>query len=398
MGSERQHVELTREELYDLVWSDPMRDLAKRFHLSDVGLKKICTKHRIPVPGRGHWQKLRAGKNSRRIPLPAVKNAAAIHFSRQPPPVQPDQEQTLPDPALEAEKAFPAVVVAEALSRPHPLTIAMRQDLKGRKPDDYGAIHCIEPESFSARIHPGSTARLLRIVDAIVKGFSRRGFELRPRKRDARTARGLQILVDDEAFSISIEERMRRETHRPTPDELARKRRGQFVYMRSFDYAPTGEFTLKIEPCYAGGIQSSWRDSTRQRLEDRLTEVMVSLRRHAAQRKEERARTQRRAARHEEEQERRAALRTRVDAEREAVAKLEQDAGSWKRAEQIRAFVAAVEKANRLGTAESSSWADWARAYADRIDPLTEAPPSILDTPEAEMTPISLWQFNDDEE
>ena len=48
---------------------------------------------------------------------------------------------------------------------------------------------------------------------------------------------------------------------------------------------------------------------------------MVSLRRHAALRKVERARAQRRAAGFEKELERRAELRARVEAEREALAK-----------------------------------------------------------------------------
>jgi len=36
---------LTRQELYDFVWSTPMTKLAKDFGLSDVGLAKICERH-----------------------------------------------------------------------------------------------------------------------------------------------------------------------------------------------------------------------------------------------------------------------------------------------------------------------------------------------------------------
>lgn len=63
-----------------------------------------------------------------------------------------------------------------------------------------------------------------------------------------------RVVVDEEAYSISIEERMRRETHKATPAELSRKRRGLYVYLKRYDYVPTGEFTLKIEPCYGSGI------------------------------------------------------------------------------------------------------------------------------------------------
>src|SRR3989304_3715302 len=53
---------VTREELYDLVWSKPMSLLAKEFEISDVGLAKICKRMEIPRPPRGDWQKLKVGE------------------------------------------------------------------------------------------------------------------------------------------------------------------------------------------------------------------------------------------------------------------------------------------------------------------------------------------------
>jgi hypothetical protein len=41
-------VQLTRDQLYDLLWAAPITKVAERYHLSDAGLKRICTKHRIP--------------------------------------------------------------------------------------------------------------------------------------------------------------------------------------------------------------------------------------------------------------------------------------------------------------------------------------------------------------
>lgn len=49
----------TRKELYELVWSEPMRDLAKRFEISDVGLAKACRTAEIPVPPRDYWNNRR---------------------------------------------------------------------------------------------------------------------------------------------------------------------------------------------------------------------------------------------------------------------------------------------------------------------------------------------------
>jgi len=53
---------LTRRELYDLVWSTPMTAIAKKYLISDVGLRKICISMNIPLPRAGHWEKIKAGK------------------------------------------------------------------------------------------------------------------------------------------------------------------------------------------------------------------------------------------------------------------------------------------------------------------------------------------------
>ena len=65
-------IQLSREQLYEQVWSEPVRTLAPRYGLSDVGLAKICKRLKVPVPGRGHWVKLAAGKPVRKRPLPVV--------------------------------------------------------------------------------------------------------------------------------------------------------------------------------------------------------------------------------------------------------------------------------------------------------------------------------------
>ena len=55
-------VEVTRQELYDLVWSKPMSKLALEYNMSDNGLRKICKKFDIPLPLVGHWQKIQYNK------------------------------------------------------------------------------------------------------------------------------------------------------------------------------------------------------------------------------------------------------------------------------------------------------------------------------------------------
>ena len=65
---------MTRAELYELVWSEPMRAIAPRFGISDVGLRKVCLRADIPVPKAGYWAKVHHGKRVERRPkLPGSK-------------------------------------------------------------------------------------------------------------------------------------------------------------------------------------------------------------------------------------------------------------------------------------------------------------------------------------
>jgi hypothetical protein len=67
--------ELTRIELYEKVRSIPMRTLAKEFGISDVGLAKLCRRHKIPLPGRGYWARIQYGQKPTKDALPEVANA-----------------------------------------------------------------------------------------------------------------------------------------------------------------------------------------------------------------------------------------------------------------------------------------------------------------------------------
>ncbi len=117
---------ISREELYEQVWSQPMSKLAKNYELSDVGLAKICKKLEIPIPERGYWQRKQHGKKVSRPHLPPANgpSEAVIRINkRENLPV--DQKQ-----ATEAESriAFEQlsenrIQVKSTLSSPHPYVI-----------------------------------------------------------------------------------------------------------------------------------------------------------------------------------------------------------------------------------------------------------------------------------
>ena len=70
-NQERSHLSLTRQQLYELVWSKPMHHLAKDYGVSDRAMAKLCARNQVPVPPRGYWAKKNSGQKVVRPPLPA---------------------------------------------------------------------------------------------------------------------------------------------------------------------------------------------------------------------------------------------------------------------------------------------------------------------------------------
>jgi len=80
-------ITLTRNELYEQIWSIPTTKLARSFGISDVAVGKICKKYSIPKPPLGYWAKLAYGKAVPRPPLPSIENTQleVIEIRKRPP-------------------------------------------------------------------------------------------------------------------------------------------------------------------------------------------------------------------------------------------------------------------------------------------------------------------------
>lgn len=407
----------SREELYELVWSQPMVKLATRFAMSDVALKKICRKHNIPAPPRGYWRRVECGKVGKKIALPNVKNAPGIviQVKMETKPMDIDFLSEDEKALIEAE-ATPemAIEVSDALERAHAVTKATQRSLKAARVDEYGAIKCNSEEAFYIRIAPGSTERVLLIIDALMKACEKRGYSVRPgdppRPNERRSATHAKLIIDGETIGLSIEETVRRRPHKLTDEELAEQARASRsrswnLRMRFdipvYDFIPSDILTLKIDQQYGSGLRHTWKDTARRRIETQLNDVMRSFIISAAWQRQRRLKEQERERRHKAELARREGLRQQLDREQKAVGKLEKDAELWRRAQVIRGFAEVVEARIKNGertvlSQEPEAWLVWARDYADRIDPLTESKPSILDLDENSVRPLSIWEFERD--
>lgn len=61
---------VTREQLYEDVWSAPATSLKAKYKVSSTYLARICGRLNVPRPPRGYWAKLKFGQTPPRPPLP----------------------------------------------------------------------------------------------------------------------------------------------------------------------------------------------------------------------------------------------------------------------------------------------------------------------------------------
>lgn len=73
---------VTREKLYEEIWSEPITKVSKRHGVSDSYLIRILKNLNIPRPPRGYWAMAAAGNPADRPTLPPAKQGDPISWSR----------------------------------------------------------------------------------------------------------------------------------------------------------------------------------------------------------------------------------------------------------------------------------------------------------------------------
>jgi len=167
-----------REKLYEEVWAEPVKIVAQRYGVSDVALAKTCRKLAIPLPGRGHWARLRAGQKMKRVSLPklppGVPERLPVHHALPPPTEREAGPETAARMERESEKEA-AIVVAEALEHPHPLVRAANKHFHMRNPPLVSHL--------DISVSKDSLDRALRVMDALVKALVARGLAVEVTER-----------------------------------------------------------------------------------------------------------------------------------------------------------------------------------------------------------------------
>lgn len=390
---------ITREELYDQVWSKPMRRIATLYRISDTDLAAVCLKHNIPCPPKGYWARKKLGTAPPPTPLPDTGDNPEVtlrdHGSCRISPPAP--QATVNKASGEEKRREEPIVVGETLRGAHALVSQANQELQAADTDEHHLIIVPEKASLCIRVSKTSLRRALLIMDAILKGLEDRGYQVEA---------GPMVRIPNAHLSFNITEAL--DTQREQPEEHDLSGYYEFGHSRfNTKRLPSGRLILSIEGGYwANGYRKTWRDADKQRLEDRLSHFVAGLLRIAARKKEyeeeqkQRAQEQREQERRQkEETERRAEKRRLFQAEKARLDSLMHEVECWAASQSLRRYIDARRQkhlndhgAIGLGS-EFADWLRWAVQQADRLDPTVASPPSILDEPvPEEPKPWSWWE------
>lgn len=364
-----------RAKLYEEVWIEAVTTVAKRYGISDVALRKLCRKLAVPLPPLGYWAKIAAGKKLPTPPLP--KHSGPVEIVRQrfvsDEPVEPDPEHLVARRELEARPEN-RIVVAETLDRPHTLVAATERAFRKPKRRNPGDQPITERPALAISVSEASLPRALRIMDALIRALEARGMSLRIEPDDKqRTCLTLQGQV----IAIRLAENISRTEREPTEKERQEIKKYGSTYLRDrYSFHHTGMLKLGILGDYRDELQKVVADGKQQRIEQLLNEFIVKIETEAVRRKREAEHHERQRLQWEEEARLRHEYEEKQRKEMERFKALEEAARNWKRAQDLRAYIAAVETkaAREQGSVAVESdlgqWIAWARQKADWIDPI----------------------------
>ena len=355
---------LTRQELYDLVWENPLSKLAKKYNLSDNGLRKVCKKLDIPLPKNGYWQKIQYNKKVNREKLSVnsiVENSITLKFRDNSETIINGIESELNQLTKEIKSELKETIIfPEKLTRPLQLISDAKNDLKTKEPSYYHNIKGLlntSPGVLNITVAPQSVKRALLFMDIFIKAIQKRGHQIILKE-------GTKVVIDDVLLDIGVRERLKRTIVKGTHWDTTELNPSNILSLRLDTYPPV-----------------EWTDTNTSKLEDKIPNIIAKLELQAVKEKKQAIEREIRHLEYERQRKIEQEFKARKEQEIIKTKKLFSDAEKFDKATIYRNFIAATEqkaiKENNL-TDEIKEWIKWAKEKADWFDPFTNKEDELL--------------------
>lgn len=344
----------TREELYNLVWTEPLSKIAKRYQITDSGIRKICKKREIPLPPLGYWQKKQYNK---KLPIkPELKkheNEGVITLNKG------DHSELSPfiirKNEIERSKSLPTKV-PKKLTNPHKLIIKAKEYLLnqdhryGRSP----GLLFPDGDILDIRVAPKNLSRALRIMDTFIKLCEAKNHKVSVGNWQT------TFCIDGIDFEMGLREKQRIVK---AVDKWS-----------SRTYEPTGILCIEKKGIY----KKEWKDG-RFLLEELLTTILAKLELDAVKEHEWREEIRLYNEKRELEEQIKLEAQNKIDNELKSFKSLIDDANRWHQSNILRSYIEHIEEKHNP-TEEIRNWIEWAKGKADWYDPTINKNDELLGT------------------
>ena len=361
----------TREEFHRIIWATPITHLAKTYGVPVTVLTKACEQFNIPRPGPEYWPLKRLGYDMERTELapvsPGQSENMEITWSPKVKPTRVIEKSLAEQPEVhEGEKPKPEPTkVADDFRRAHPLIRESREVLEKGTADQYGLIRPNwRDRCVSIGVTKGQLRRSLLLLDAVFRALDPTGRNARLIETHGRKETAIKVGDEDVRVRIS-------ETTKRCENEGTAEQKKDFLWRR-YRFESTGLIIFHIdEYC---GPRRAFNDSVKCRLEDRIDEIVATIRETGEALRLRRIERQEEEKKQLIEQQRVFALQRLREEEKARCLQLENQSELFAKAERLRTFIEACRfrLANKGLTADSPAmrWLNWAINHADSIDPL----------------------------
>jgi hypothetical protein len=365
-----ENMTLSREELYNLVWETPLSKLAKKYNLSDNGLRKVCKKLDIPLPKNGYWQKIQFNKKVSKVKLPindTVETSITLKFRDNSQTIIKGIENEIKELTKEIKSEIQETIVfPEKLTKPLQLIIDTKNDLKTKQPS---YIHNIKgllntsPGVLNIAVSPQNVKRALLFMDIFIKTLQKRGHKIIIKN-------GTKVEIDKVLLGIDLRERLKRTIVKGT-------------HWDSTDLNPSNILSLRLDTYPT----VEWADSNTTKLEDKIPNIIAKLELHAIKEKKEAIKREIWHKEYEQKRKIEEDFKMRKEQEILKTRKLFSDAEKFEKAIIYRNFIAATEQKaiqDNNHTEEIKEWIKWANEKADWFDPFINKEDELLNDKDKE--------------
>lgn len=171
--TDNNEVIVSRQQLYEMVWRDPITRVAEDLGVPYGELRNACKRLAVPCPSSGYWEKVRAGKVMGRPELPELIGPQQLPIFRAAEKATPEQFQVI-------------IVSPGSSNQLHPLVEETKRSLMSPRGKfsilDTGHLRQDRERALTCKVSAQQVDRALSIWEAIVRSGEASGLSFSIRK------------------------------------------------------------------------------------------------------------------------------------------------------------------------------------------------------------------------